>query len=92
MKRAALLPLILAACEPHSCPQKGTSVSVHNDTESSATVYVAFGSDSVITAESWNFCSGSGLDCNFTLEKNGTRELPNLRSTSTTRAGTTFSM
>lgn len=40
----------------------------------SATVYVAFGADSTVTADTWSFCNGSGLNCTFDLK--GTQDLP----------------
>lgn len=65
-----LLGLILLCGCPH--PDKGgTPLSVKG---SSTTVYVAFGSDSDITADDWEFCVGSGLTCSFELD--GSRALP----------------
>ncbi len=54
-----------------------TSLSVHNATTADTTVYVSFGADSKITADSWSFCNGSGLTCNFDLSANSSRILPN---------------
>lgn len=73
MRKAAIALLLLTACEPPA----STSLSVSNTTTSSTTVYVAFGSDSVITADDWDFCSGSGLNCNFDLAASASKPLPN---------------
>ena len=55
----------------------GTDLDVHNAKTVETTVYVAFGSDSKITADSWAFCTGSGLNCNFTVAAQTTKPLPN---------------
>ncbi len=59
------------------CNGAGTSLSVHNGKDADTTVYVAFGSDSKITADDWSFCNGSGLNCNFVLGGKATKVLPN---------------
>lgn len=76
MKRL-LIPLLLCACprpdvDPPASGGAGSDLSVK--TSSDATVYVAFGSDSAVTADDWSFCTGSGLTCSFSL--NGTKDLP----------------
>ncbi len=75
MKRIVILFAILPACVAADC-SGGTPVSVHNGTTKVTTVYVAFGSDSVVTADDWTFCSGSGLNCSFDLAANATKPLP----------------
>ena len=74
----AILPLIiLGACNGGG----GTQVTVQNERAVSTTVYVAFGADSKVTASSWGFCAGSGLNCSFDLAPKNTagasRLLPN---------------
>lgn len=71
---AALLLLAPLTCLNPSvvdAPPQTSGVSV---VAKKATVYVAFGADSKITADDWAFCTGSGLTCNFPLD--GTRDLP----------------
>lgn len=76
MKRLLLpIPLLLACACPNN--HGGTDVSVHNGKTTKTTVYVSFGSDSVITASDWSFCSGSGLNCNFELDASAVKPLPN---------------
>lgn len=59
-------------------PGAGTQVSIVNRTGASTTVYVNFGADSAITQTNWSsFCSGSNLSCQFTLDANASRDLPN---------------
>ena len=61
MKR--LLPLLLIACASETAVS-GSELTVK---ATSSTVYVAFGSDSEITADDWSFCTGSGLNCSFAV-------------------------
>lgn len=53
-----------------------STLSVYNGSESSVTVYVAFGSDSVVLPASWSFCTGSGLNCQFSMAERSTQVLP----------------
>jgi hypothetical protein len=50
----------------------GTTLRVKSP--STTTVYVSFGADSAITADDWDFCTGTGLACSFDL--NGEKDLP----------------
>jgi hypothetical protein len=79
MKRfVAILPLLAGCPTPHDSGSTtgggstGTVVAVNSSKPT--TVYVAFGSDSVVTASSWSFCNGSGLTCSFDLD--GQKDLP----------------
>lgn len=85
-KYAAIF-LFALSCDGASCqctpnPPKGTdsgshaSLTVANDTSSAATVYVTFGSDSVVGPSYWAFCTVSGLTCSFPIAKNATMKLP----------------
>jgi len=66
-----LLFILLACCpiNPAPTPAVGhpTSLTVQNFTGESTTVYVAFGSDSVVLPKDWSWCNGSGLNCSFDL-------------------------
>jgi hypothetical protein len=70
-----MLPLLLLlGCPPN---EEKTTAAVRNSSLVDTTVYVAFGATSAIQTEDWKeFCSGSGLNCYFPLEKGRTRELP----------------
>jgi len=50
-----------------------------NATAADTTVFVAFGSDSVVSVADWPFCKGSGLTCNFPLPAN-TEQLSNINN------------
>ena len=78
MNGKLLLPILLAiaSCHCGPPPTTATTASVHNGTGVAATVYVAFGSDSKITADDWAFCTGSDLNCNFPLGAGATQDLP----------------
>lgn len=53
------------------------SLGVENATSAPVTVYVAFGSDSVVQAGSWPICGvDAGLNCTFTVPANTTLPLP----------------
>jgi len=55
----------------------GTTVVVSNESQEDVTVYVAFGSNSVIVPTSWAFCKNpSGLTCDFVLAKKTAIPLP----------------
>jgi len=59
----------------------GTTVSsvvvVSNETSNDATVYVSFGSASVVLPKHWAFCKPtSELTCEFPLKANGSRSMP----------------
>ena len=69
----ALGALVLAGCTP----QDNTSLTVHNAKTTATTVYVAFGSDSVVGVADWSFCTGSGLNCNFSVAAGTSKPLPN---------------
>lgn len=73
---ATALLAILASCH-HQDAATGTSLAVSNEKTETATVYVSFGSDSEVTADDWEFCSGSGLNCSFDLGGKKTRPIPN---------------
>jgi len=76
--RAVILLCSVAACHPHPDePAVGTQLSVNNTLAANTTVYVAFGSDSKITADDWSFCEGSGLVCSFELAGHEVKPLPN---------------
>lgn len=56
-----------------------TTVTVANDTKKDATVYLAFGANSVVLPSSpgWDFCAAtSSLTCSFKLASREARELP----------------
>lgn len=78
MRFKALAILLLCSC-PIAPPTKKLDVtdrvSVHNARGSAATVNVAFGADSAITADDWSFCNGSGLVCSFSLGGGKTQAL-----------------
>lgn len=67
--------VFLVGC-PHPNSAGGTELSVHNSTSSMSTVFVSFGSDSVITADDWGFCEGDRLSCSFPLGPKAHRNLP----------------
>jgi hypothetical protein len=50
-----------------------------NATAADVTVFVAFGSDSVVSPADWPFCKGSGLNCNFPLPAN-TEQFSNINN------------
>lgn len=53
------------------------SLGVENATDAPVTVYVAFGSDSVVRASSWSLCGdAAGLGCQFDVPANTTYALP----------------
>lgn len=54
-----------------------TALLISNGQKDVIDVYVSFGSDSKITADDWSFCSGSGLNCNFSLMGKTTKLMPN---------------
>lgn len=66
MKRS-LAFLLVVGCHQGGAPQVGTKLEVHNTQAIKATVYVSFGSDSVVTADDWGFCEGSKLSCSFEM-------------------------
>jgi len=68
----------LGALGLSSCgPTLHTDLTVHNAKTTPTTVYVAFGSDSVIGVADWPFCTGSGLNCNFPVAAGTSKPLPN---------------
>lgn len=69
----ALAALGLSTCGP----TLHTDLTVHNAKTTATTVYVAFGSDSVVGVADWPFCTGSGLNCNFPLAAGTSKPLPN---------------
>jgi hypothetical protein len=78
------LLVLVASCkctpiEP-SMPDSGggtSTASVTNATGAAASVYVAFGTDSVVLPPSWTFCTSIGpLGCTFQLAANGSQVLP----------------
>lgn len=81
----SLLPFLiisLAGCpiNPAPTPAVGhpTSLTVQNLTAKPTTVYVAFGSDSVIVPGSWSWCKKSGeLTCSFPLGAFDSRVMDN---------------
>lgn len=62
---------LLCGCPHPSNGGAGAPLSVKGK---ATTVYVAFGSDSQVTADDWSFCTGTGLECSFALD--GERALP----------------
>ena len=75
--RLSLIPIVfpLLTCGPPD--QTSTALTVFNGQTDTVDVYVSFGSDSKITADDWSFCSGSGLNCSFSLAGNTTKAMPN---------------
>jgi hypothetical protein len=53
-----------------------STVEVYNGAETPVVVYIAFGSDSVVLPSAWSFCTGSGLNCQFSLGARATQVLP----------------
>lgn len=85
MKRALPILFLLCSCRcPHPSsgthdsgpPSDGTTLEVHNRQAVAATVSISFGSDSEIKADSWSFCSGTGLACTFQLDGQTGKPLP----------------
>lgn len=89
----ALLALFLCGCRPcapsptavdapvdtgaASDTGGGTSVTVENATKKATTVYVTFGSDSVVLPASWTFCANSTtFSCTFPLAPSSKQALP----------------
>lgn len=70
-----ILILFLAGCDGIS--GSGTQLTVDNQRTVSTAVHVAFGANSKITADSWDFCKGSGLTCSFSLAAKSSKKLPN---------------
>ncbi len=75
-----VIPLGVAVNRYHIRPAaksaaNATTAAVHNKTKTATTVYVAFGSDSAITASDWAFCTGSGLNCSFPLAAGAVQDL-----------------
>jgi hypothetical protein len=54
----------------------GSLLTVANQTDLPTTVYIAFGSDSIVLPSMWSFCAGSGLNCNFPLGARNTQVMP----------------
>jgi len=55
----------------------GAILTVSNDTASPTTLYVAFGSDSVVVPSTWPFCTAtSGLTCTVQLAAKSSQPLP----------------
>ena len=67
LKTLTLVTLVSCQTRHPGAYSSHTTLSVYNDTAKVTTVYVAFGSDSVLTAEDWSFCEGSSHSCSFTL-------------------------
>lgn len=63
---------------PTSSAAGGSLAAITNDTKIATTVYLAFGSNSVVLPSSpgWSFCAGSGLNCSFPLAAGATQALP----------------
>ena len=72
-----LVSLLAISLTAVCTPQDSTALTVHNAKTTATTVYVAFGSDSVVRVADWPFCTGSGLNCNFSLAANTSKPLPN---------------
>ncbi len=70
MRRLLPVVLFLAGCDAT------TSVSIENRRAVDTTVFVAFGADSVVNGDTWDFCSGDELSCSFPLAGNTTKPLP----------------
>lgn len=73
MKRLFTALITLIACQPQ---ESGTKLSVTNEHDVSVMLYVSFGYDSSVSADDWDFCIGSGLNCSFEMSKNSTENLP----------------
>ncbi len=71
MKNVLLITTLLFGCE------SSTSLLISNEQANSVDVYVSFGSDSKITAADWSFCTGSGLNCQFSLGGKTMQLMPN---------------
>jgi hypothetical protein len=88
MKFTALALTLVAIATTASCHCRKTSpkpitaastVSVANETDSEATVYLAFGSNSVVlpASQGWGFCAAtSNLTCGFKLPAHQSQDLP----------------
>lgn len=92
--KPALLALFLCGCRPcapspatsdapavdtgASDTGGGTTVTVENATQKTTTVYVTFGSDSVVLPASWTFCAAplSTFSCTFPLAPKAKQPLP----------------
>jgi len=65
---------------PGKAASSSSTVGVANDTDASATVFIAFGSNSVVLPSSpgWEFCPSGGLklNCSFSLKARTTQKLP----------------
>jgi hypothetical protein len=67
---------ILTRC-PTPEPAVQHQLTFANETSSPTTVYVAFGSNSVVLPTNWSsFCTGSGLNCTFPIAANSTQVAP----------------
>jgi hypothetical protein len=65
---------LISRCQP---PAPVHQLTFSNETDSPTTIYVAFGSNSVVLPANWStFCSGSDLNCTFPLAAHATQGAP----------------
>lgn len=78
MRPFIILALTLTGCpNPSGSGSSGTTLSMKNSTGNAATVYAAFGSDSVVGVGDWIFCDKSGsLTCSFPIDAGITMAMP----------------
>jgi hypothetical protein len=68
---------IMASCHCPKPKKIGSTISVANQTDGEATVYVSFGSNSVVLPANWSFCvATSNLTCSFKLPASKSQDLP----------------
>lgn len=83
---SSLVPFLLTAQvadaeaqQPNIClAKKDKTVTIKNQQSERATVYINFGADSQLNSQSLSFCDQkTPLNCQFTLDANSSREIPN---------------
>lgn len=72
--QSAIALVAIASCD--SVSVQPTTLTLSNKTDTSATVYVSFGSDSIIDADDWPVCHASGKSCKFVVRSGKTIPLP----------------
>jgi len=83
VKFPILSSLLFISCTRQGAPvneipdPKKSSVVVSNQTDNDTTVYVSFGSNSVVLPTEWSFCKSTvNLHCEFPLGSYSSRQLP----------------
>lgn len=74
-KNLLMIAICLASCHCGPNPN-ATTVAVKNGTTKATTVHVSFGSDSKVTGDDWDFCTGSSEKCSFPLAGSASKPLP----------------